>query len=93
MYIVILVTPICERHSWCPLFYHLFQLYNIIPGILDWLPGKHRDAFALLQKAQGYVKKEADARLKHLDAKSTPQDYIEAFLIKMIQVEKNALCA
>lgn len=74
------------------LLYHLFQLYNIIPGILDRLPGKHRDMFALLRKAQGYVKKEAETRLMHLDANSTPQDYIEAFLIKMIQVKIILVC-
>ncbi|XP_062409312.1 cytochrome P450 2M1-like isoform X2 [Sardina pilchardus] len=61
------------------------QLYNMFPGILDRFPGKHRDMFALLQEAQAYVKKEADIRLKHLDANSIPQDFIEAFVIKMIQ--------
>ncbi|XP_041919049.1 cytochrome P450 2M1-like [Alosa sapidissima] len=61
------------------------QLYNLFPGILDRLPVKHRDMFALLQDAQAYVKREADTRLKHLDVNSTPQDYIEAFMIKMIQ--------
>ncbi|XP_048120007.1 cytochrome P450 2M1-like [Alosa alosa] len=61
------------------------QLYNLFPGILDRLPGKHRDMFALLQDTQAYVKREADTRIKHLDVNSTPQDYIEAFMIKMIQ--------
>ena len=69
------------------LLYDLFQLYNIFPKIVERIPGKHKKLFALLQKAQDYVKNQAEIRLKHLDANSTPQDYTEAFMIKMIQVK------
>ncbi|XP_042564674.1 cytochrome P450 2M1-like isoform X2 [Clupea harengus] len=60
-------------------------LYNILPKFVELIPGKHKKLFALLQKTQDYVKNQAEIRLKHLDANSTPQDYIEAFMIKMIQ--------
>ncbi|XP_042564672.1 cytochrome P450 2M1-like isoform X2 [Clupea harengus] len=60
-------------------------LYNTFPKFVECIPGKHKKLFALLQKAQDYVKNQAEIRLKHLDANSTPQDYTEAFMIKMIQ--------
>ncbi|XP_062406661.1 cytochrome P450 2M1-like [Sardina pilchardus] len=65
------------------------MLYNIFPGIMEYLPGKHRHMFAMLQKFREYVRRQSDIRLKHLDANSTPRDYMEAFLIKVVQ-EKDA---
>lgn len=67
------------------LLYDLFQLYNIFPKLVERIPGKHQALFVLLKKGQDYMKNQADIRLKHLDANSTPQDFIEAFMIKMIQ--------
>ncbi|KAL2096534.1 hypothetical protein ACEWY4_008682 [Coilia grayii] len=64
-------------------------LYNTFPKIVGLFSGKTKGLLALLEKSHAYVRNQAEIRLKHLDANSTPQDYIEAFMIKMIQ-EKDA---
>ncbi|XP_063060354.1 cytochrome P450 2M1-like isoform X2 [Engraulis encrasicolus] len=61
------------------------MLYNISPRLMGLFPGSHKELFSQLDKSHAYVKKQAEIRLRNLDANSIPQDYIEAFMIKMIQ--------
>ncbi|XP_030633572.1 cytochrome P450 2M1 isoform X2 [Chanos chanos] len=58
------------------------QLYNIFPKIFGWVPGKHQEMFAVLDRAKAFILEEVECRTKDLDP-SSPQDFIEAFLIKM----------
>uniref|UniRef100_A0AAY4D1I6 Cytochrome P450 2M1-like n=1 Tax=Denticeps clupeoides TaxID=299321 RepID=A0AAY4D1I6_9TELE len=61
------------------------QIYNSFPKIVDFFPGPHRKMFEMVNKAQGYVKEQALNRLKKLNTSSIPEDYIDAFIIRMIQ--------
>ncbi|KAM6959222.1 cytochrome P450 2M1-like [Aplochiton taeniatus] len=64
-------------------------MYNMFPRIVGCFPGKHQEMFRTLEEARGYFKEEADRRLKEMDP-SDPQDYIEAFLAKMLEDKDNA---
>ena len=45
--------------------------------------------FAIVNKAKDYIQEQAEIRLKTLNI-SEPQDFIEAFLVKMLEVENTA---
>jgi hypothetical protein len=45
--------------------------------------------FAIVNKAKAYIQGQAEIRLKTLNI-SEPQDFIEAFLVKMLEVENTA---
>uniref|UniRef100_A0A8C2JRB5 Cytochrome P450 2M1-like n=1 Tax=Cyprinus carpio TaxID=7962 RepID=A0A8C2JRB5_CYPCA len=60
----------------------LGQIYNIFPRLVSLFPGKHHQLFKDLEEAREYFKGEAQARMNILDS-SCPQDFIEAFVLKM----------
>ncbi|KAM4640983.1 cytochrome P450 2G1-like isoform 2-T2 [Discoglossus pictus] len=64
------------------------QLYNFFPTILNLLPGPHHLLSENYQAQMDYMEeivREHEATLDH----SYPQDFIDAFLIKMQQEKKN----
>ncbi|KAF4104218.1 cytochrome P450 2M1-like [Onychostoma macrolepis] len=60
----------------------LGQIYNIFPRLVGLFPGKHKQLFKGLDEAREYCKREAQARMNMQDS-SCPQDFIEAFVLKM----------
>uniref|UniRef100_A0AAY4D1C8 Cytochrome P450 2M1-like n=1 Tax=Denticeps clupeoides TaxID=299321 RepID=A0AAY4D1C8_9TELE len=66
------------------------QLYNIFPKIVGLFPGPHKKMFKMVDKAQAYMKEQTVNRLMKLDTSSMPEDYIEAFLIKMLEEKDKA---
>lgn len=61
------------------------QLYNVFPKLVSLFPGKHHQLFKYLEEAREYFKREAQARMNNVDP-SCPQDFIEAFVLKMKEV-------
>uniref|UniRef100_A0A673Y7S6 Cytochrome P450 2M1 n=1 Tax=Salmo trutta TaxID=8032 RepID=A0A673Y7S6_SALTR len=59
-------------------------MYNMFPRIVWCFPGNHHEMFAIVNKAKDYIQGQAEIRLKTLDT-SEPQDFIEAFLVKMLE--------
>ncbi len=64
------------------------QIYNIFPRLVSLFPGKHHQLFKDLEEAREYCKREAQARMNILDS-SCPQDFIEAFVLKMKEVNNS----
>ncbi|XP_077148597.1 cytochrome P450 2C23-like [Ranitomeya variabilis] len=64
------------------------QLYDIFPRIMKYLPGPHRKTFQLVKSLKDYVKESIKTHQKTLDS-ACPRDYIDCFLIRMNQEEKN----
>lgn len=64
-------------------------MYNMFPRIVWCFPGNHHEMFAIVNKAKDYIQEQAEIRLKTLNI-SEPQDFIEAFLVKMLEVENTA---
>ncbi|XP_048036539.1 cytochrome P450 2M1-like isoform X1 [Megalobrama amblycephala] len=60
----------------------LGQIYNIFPRLVSLFPGKHHQLFKDLEEAREYCKHQARARMNNVDP-SCPQDFIEAFVLKM----------
>uniref|UniRef100_A0A673Y6L5 Cytochrome P450 2M1-like n=1 Tax=Salmo trutta TaxID=8032 RepID=A0A673Y6L5_SALTR len=59
-------------------------MYNMFPRIVWCFPGNHHEMFAIVNKAKDYIQGQAEIRLKTLNT-SEPQDFIEAFLVKMLE--------
>uniref|UniRef100_A0A8C7UJZ9 Uncharacterized protein n=1 Tax=Oncorhynchus mykiss TaxID=8022 RepID=A0A8C7UJZ9_ONCMY len=59
-------------------------MYNMFPRIVWCFPGNHHEMFAIVNKAKDYIQEQAEIRLKTLNI-SEPQDFIEAFLVKMLE--------
>ncbi|KAH0627723.1 hypothetical protein JD844_003859 [Phrynosoma platyrhinos] len=66
------------------------QLYNIFPRIMDYLPGPHQTFFTNLFGIQDFIAQKVEDRERTFDPTSEPQDFLDAFLLKMEQ-EKNNL--
>ncbi|KAK7883052.1 hypothetical protein WMY93_029226 [Mugilogobius chulae] len=64
------------------------QLYNIVPWVMDHLPGPHHTVFASVEEVRAFCKEKIDEHLKTLDPNS-PRDYIDCFLIRMNQEKEN----
>ncbi|XP_061072559.1 cytochrome P450 2M1-like [Conger conger] len=62
------------------------QFFNVFPRLTWFLPGPHHEVFGHLEKVKAYFEQEAKDRLSNLDINS-PQDYIEAFLVRMLEQE------
>ncbi|KAF3691120.1 Cytochrome P450 2J5 [Channa argus] len=58
------------------------QIYNLVPRLMDWLPGPHQRIFALMQKIKDFIKVKIEGHKENLDP-SSPRDYIDSFLIEM----------
>ncbi|KAL6471224.1 hypothetical protein MHYP_G00198740 [Metynnis hypsauchen] len=67
----------------------LGQLYNMFPGIVGLFSGRLRDVFEIVEEAKASFKLEVEARIKTLDPSLLPQDFIEAFLIRMEEEKHN----
>ncbi|XP_048036542.1 cytochrome P450 2M1-like isoform X2 [Megalobrama amblycephala] len=60
----------------------LGQIYNVFPKLVSLFPGKHHQLFKDTDKAREYCKHQARARMNNVDP-LCPQDFIEAFVLKM----------
>ncbi|XP_036418627.1 cytochrome P450 2M1-like isoform X1 [Colossoma macropomum] len=67
----------------------LGQAYNIFPRTVGLFPGRLHDMFAIMEEAKVSLKLEVEARMKTLDPSLPPQDFIEAFLIRMEEEKHN----
>ncbi|XP_075179729.1 cytochrome P450 2G1-like [Anomaloglossus baeobatrachus] len=64
------------------------QLYDIFPRIMHYLPGPHKKIFSLLKPLEEAVKESVRSHQKTLDP-ACPRDYVDCFLLRMKQEEKN----
>lgn len=62
-----------------------FQLYQMFPNILYYLPGPHNQVFAEFDALKAFVAEEVKVHQASLDPNS-PQDFIDCFLSKMEEV-------
>ncbi|XP_064159539.1 cytochrome P450 2M1-like isoform X1 [Anguilla rostrata] len=60
------------------------QLFNVFPKLGRCLPGPHHQIFKHMENIREYLKQEAQRRMKSLNIDS-PQDFIEAFLVQMLE--------
>ncbi|XP_042327779.1 cytochrome P450 2C11-like [Sceloporus undulatus] len=65
------------------------QLYNIIPGIMDYLPGAHQRLFEDTLAVKEFIAQQIKDHEKIFDPSNTPRDFIDAFLLKMEQEKTN----
>ncbi|XP_071981311.1 cytochrome P450 2C20-like [Engystomops pustulosus] len=64
------------------------QLYDIFPRIMYCVPGPHRKIFQLLKSLKDFVEESVESHQNTLDP-TCPRDYIDCFLIRKKQEEKN----
>ncbi|XP_015669364.1 cytochrome P450 2A13-like [Protobothrops mucrosquamatus] len=64
------------------------QLLDIFFGIVQHLPGSQQKSFKMFLELKEFVAKNAKAHQETLDPNS-PRDFIDCFLVKMLQEEKN----
>ncbi|XP_075043032.1 cytochrome P450 2G1-like [Mixophyes fleayi] len=58
------------------------KMYDMFPGIMNFMPGRHQETFRYMKKLMLYVEKRVEMNKKTLDL-NNPRDYVDAFLIKM----------
>ncbi|XP_038622727.1 cytochrome P450 2C27-like [Tachyglossus aculeatus] len=63
------------------------QIYNLIPSVMDYLPGPHQRIFSNTRHIQDFVASWVDKHRETLEP-SAPQDYIDSFLLKMQQEQQ-----
>lgn len=61
------------------------QLYNIFPTILEYFPGSHKKIFKNTEELKRFISRRVK-RHQETTKPSQPQDFIDAFLVKMEQV-------
>ncbi|XP_012891542.1 PREDICTED: cytochrome P450 2F2 [Dipodomys ordii] len=67
------------------------ELYNIFPGLLDWLPvGSHRRMFQNFRGMKDLIARSIREHQATLDP-DNPRDFIDCFLTKMAQEKKDPL--
>ncbi|XP_070620931.1 cytochrome P450 2A13-like isoform X2 [Erythrolamprus reginae] len=64
------------------------QLLDIFPGVVQHLPGSQQKSFKMFSELKEFMAKKAEVHQETLDPNS-PQDFIDCFLVKMLQEEKN----
>ncbi|XP_075043071.1 cytochrome P450 2A6-like isoform X2 [Mixophyes fleayi] len=64
------------------------QFYDMFPKIMPYLPGPHRKIFSLLKPLEDVVKESIRTHQETLDP-ACPRDFMDCFLIRMKQEEKN----
>ncbi|XP_075043069.1 cytochrome P450 2C23-like [Mixophyes fleayi] len=64
------------------------QLYDMLPEIMKYLPGPHNKIFSLLKPLKDVVEESIMTHSETLDP-ACPRDFIDCFLIRMKQEEKN----
>ncbi|XP_029002033.1 cytochrome P450 2J1-like [Betta splendens] len=62
------------------------QIYNIMPQLMDRLPGPHQKIFDLSKRIQDFILIKIKEHKETLDP-SSPRDYIDSFLIEMGEKE------
>ncbi|XP_014811862.1 PREDICTED: cytochrome P450 2C19-like isoform X2 [Calidris pugnax] len=67
---------------------HWGQLYQMFPNILDYLPGPHNQIFKEFDALKAFVSEEVKTHQVSLDP-SSPQDFIDCFLSKMLEEKDN----
>uniref|UniRef100_A0A8B9KYP2 Cytochrome P450, family 2, subfamily AE, polypeptide 1 n=1 Tax=Astyanax mexicanus TaxID=7994 RepID=A0A8B9KYP2_ASTMX len=55
------------------------QLYNRLPALMPWLPGKHQTAFSSLSKIKVFIQDEIQRHRQDWNP-SNPRDYIDCYL-------------
>ncbi|XP_037374057.1 cytochrome P450 2A13-like isoform X1 [Talpa occidentalis] len=64
------------------------QLYEMFSSVMKHLPGPQQQAFKELQGLEDFIAKKVERNLRMLDPNS-PRDFIDSFLIRMKEEEKN----
>ncbi|XP_075463197.1 cytochrome P450 2A5-like [Ascaphus truei] len=64
------------------------QMYEILPGLMKHLPGKHHQIFRDLEILIAIIEKRVEMSRRTLDP-SSPRHYIDTFLIKMDKEKQN----
>ncbi|MEE6491100.1 hypothetical protein FKM82_016100 [Ascaphus truei] len=64
------------------------QMYEILPGLMKHLPGKHHQIFRNLEILLAIIEKRVEMSRRTLDP-SSPRHYIDTFLIKMDKEKQN----
>ncbi|XP_060638762.2 cytochrome P450 2C25-like [Anolis sagrei] len=65
------------------------QLYNMIPRIMDRLPGPHQTMFQEAYAIQDFINRKIEEHIETFDATDTPRDFVDTFLLKMEQEKNN----
>ncbi|XP_075043042.1 cytochrome P450 2G1-like [Mixophyes fleayi] len=65
------------------------QVYDMFPGLMRFIPGRHHKICHLLSNLKQYVDKRVQMNQKTLDP-NNPRDYVDAFLIKMEKEKSNS---
>uniref|UniRef100_A0A8D0DUG2 Uncharacterized protein n=1 Tax=Salvator merianae TaxID=96440 RepID=A0A8D0DUG2_SALMN len=64
------------------------QLYNLLPRIMEYLPGPHQTLFKYAYEIQAFLAQKVKDHERTLEP-SNPRDFIDDFLLKMEQEKKN----
>ncbi|XP_048194586.1 cytochrome P450 2C5-like isoform X1 [Perognathus longimembris pacificus] len=64
------------------------QIYNLFPGLIDYVPGSHKTAQDNAEYVKSYILKKVNDHAESLDVNNT-RDLIDCFLIKMKQEQGN----
>ncbi|XP_032992168.1 cytochrome P450 2C16-like [Lacerta agilis] len=72
-------------------FSHTFSglVYNCIPKIMDYLPGRHKKVFADCEKLCTFIHERVEYHRQTLDPQN-PRDYMDCFLIKFEKEQYSA---
>lgn len=65
------------------------QLYEMFSSVMKHLPGPQQQAFKELQGLEEFITKKVEQNQRTLDPNS-PRDFIDSFLIKMLEVNPEA---
>nr|XP_034960574.1 cytochrome P450 2C55-like isoform X2 [Zootoca vivipara] len=64
------------------------QIYNVLPGIMAYLPGQHRKILADCEKMKAFIRERVESHRRTLDSQNL-RDYIDCFLIRSEEKQTN----
>nr|UWY61446.1 cytochrome P450 44476 [Bufo gargarizans] len=64
------------------------QIYDMFPGLMKFIPGKHQKIYKSLDRLHQFVNEKVIINQKTLDP-NNPRDFVDAFLIKMEKEKVN----
>nr|XP_028572970.1 cytochrome P450 2C42-like isoform X2 [Podarcis muralis] len=64
------------------------QIYNLLPGIMAYLPGQHRKILADCAKMKAFIRERVESHRRTLDPQNL-RDYIDCFLIRSEKKQTN----
>ncbi|KAM7171378.1 cytochrome P450 2H2-like isoform 2-T2 [Macrochelys suwanniensis] len=64
-------------------------MYNFFPTLMDYIPGPHQRIFKHFKKLRKFVVERVEMHRESLEP-SCPRDFIDAFLIKIKEVQQNS---